>query len=125
MKNKDIVLRFIETVWNNGEFEKVADFIDPRYQAHALGSGRTVRGIDGVLKNARAVHAEYINFHVSVDSMVEEGDKVISRMTLSGTKDSRQHSLVEFIEHHLEGGKIIEAWSLGSSWRSTESSTEK
>ena len=114
--NKRLVKDFIEKVWNRGQYELVSRFIGDDYIAWALGSKKTVKGVEGVLANVKGVHRSFAQFKVSIEDMFGEADKVVSRITFYSLRENKQITMREIIIHRIEGEKIVEAWSLGSQW---------
>jgi predicted ester cyclase len=115
-ENKRIVREFIEKVWNKGQYELVSRFIGDDYVAWALGSKKTVVGVEGVLANVQGVQRTFEGFRVGIEDMFGEDDKVVSRLTLHSMRSAAPVTMREIIIHRIAGGKIVEAWSLGSQW---------
>lgn len=124
-ENKVIVRTFIDRVWNRGLVDEIADFIAPEYEATGLATTVIVRGIDGVRENVMGTRDVYRDLIIEIDDMIAEGDKVASRIKLRGTPVHQQATswergaltMHELIIHQLKNGKIIKAWSIGSTWR--------
>ena len=124
-KNKRIVQNFFDRVWNRGYVDEIQNFIAPDYEAIGLATEIEVRGIKGVKKNVQETRSRYPDFTIQIDDMIAEGDKVASRLRLRGTPVHQQATTwergaltyPELIFHQLKNGKIIKAWSIGSTWR--------
>ena len=107
-KNKGIVLRLWEEVWNNRNFDLVDEIMSPNYAEHEK------RFAPGWL-------AGFPDTHFTVEEMIAEGDKVVSRITFRGTHQGEYMGIpatgkrVEVKAvwiHRLDDGRIVE----GKQW---------
>lgn len=71
-KNKAIVRRLWEEVWNQNNLAVCDEIFDPAYAEHE-------RRFVPVLR------AAFPDLHFSIGDMIAEGDKVVTRYTFSGT----------------------------------------
>jgi predicted ester cyclase len=124
-KNKEVVRKFIDRVWNRGFVNEIPEFIDPEYEAIGLATEVLVKGIEGVKENVLATRSGFPDLRIEIDDMIAEEDRVASRLRLRGTPVHQQATTwergamtnPELIFHLLKNGKIIRAWSIGSTWR--------
>ena len=105
--------------------DDISKYIAHNYEAVGLATTVYVRGIEGVRKNVEDTRSGFPDLFIEIDDMIAEGDKVASRLTLRGTPVHQQATTwergaltnPELIVHQLKDGKIIKAWSIGSTWR--------
>ena len=71
-ENKAVVRRFWEEVWNRGNLDLLDELMDTEYAAFERPWATEVR-------------AAFPDTHFAVDDLIAEGDKVVSRVTWSGT----------------------------------------
>lgn len=74
---------------------------------------------DMVKQSVIDIHKEYNDFHISIDDIISEGDKVASRIQMSGVRkeDGESYYLDELIFHRIKNNKINGSWSIGSEWK--------
>ena len=87
--------------------------------SHSARPGQTP-GLEGVKQLFSSLHAAFSDFHIDVEDMIAEGDKVVARVTGSGTHQGEfvgiapTRNRVEFSAIDIArftGGKIVEHWS--------------
>lgn len=83
-KNKAVVLRYYEEVWNNWNLDAVDELIAPTITFRG-SLGVTVHGRDGFRAYVAAVRAAFPDFHNTVDDLIAEGNRVAARLTYRGT----------------------------------------
>ncbi|GLZ46516.1 hypothetical protein Acsp06_27010 [Actinomycetospora sp. NBRC 106375] len=105
--NKELVLRMIEEVFNGGRPDRLGAYWDPAMVGEAEGLHRKLTDAFGDL-------------HVAVDDVVAEGDRVVVRLTFSGTHDGPFHGLpptgraVRFGAiriYRVADGTLVETWA--------------
>jgi EmrB/QacA subfamily drug resistance transporter len=106
-RNKSIVRRYLE-MWNTGNAAAAHEILHPLWVDHAHPE---VRGIPAVAAALARTRESYPDFHIGVDSMVSEGDRVAVRSTIhrangEGPEVSR---VMWFIR--VEGDKMAEMWT--------------
>ena len=105
-ENKELVRRWYEE-WNSGNLDAVDEFFaDP-----ALAAG--IRRGCGVYLGA------FPDLHASIEELIAEGDKVVCRSTMTGTKDGeikgiaptgRQVSMDSAEIYRVKDGKFVGYW---------------
>jgi steroid delta-isomerase-like uncharacterized protein len=118
--NKAIIVRMLEQLFNEGRIDLVEEFFAEDYveviagQPPATGYERLREAI-GMVRNA------FADFHLSIDEMVAEGDRVAIRWTTTGTHHGEllgipasgkqiEHSGATF--YRLANGRLVEIWFL-------------
>jgi len=118
-ENKALVRRFTEEFRNRGNLAVAEELLAPDYVLHA-GIGPDIHGIEGCKQDIITVRKAFPDFHMTIDDMVAEGDKVAYRWTMCGTHRG------ELMDTHptgkkvtgwgmsidrIIGGKIVETWN--------------
>lgn len=78
--NKLVVHEFIRTVWNEGNLDRIAEFISPSYVIAGGGSGPV-----GVRENVRRFRGAFPDIVVQISHTVAEDDVVVTWLNLEGT----------------------------------------
>ena len=82
-KNKAIVRRWYEEMWNKGNLELIDELIASDVTGHS-----PIQNVDGVEASKRYVtmsRAAFLDLHFTIEEMIAEGDKVVAVRTLAGT----------------------------------------
>jgi len=82
--NKFLVRRYYEELWNRWDFA-LADELIAEGVAFRGSLGQSVQGRDGFKEYMRAVRRAFPDFHNHVEELVAEGDRVVARLTDTGT----------------------------------------
>jgi ketosteroid isomerase-like protein len=83
-ENKALVRRYYEEMWNCWDFA-LADELLAEGLTFRGSLGVTVRGRDGFTEYMEAVRRAFPDFRNRVEELVAEGDKVVARLTYTGT----------------------------------------
>jgi predicted ester cyclase len=116
--NKAIVRRFYEEVLNQKKRAAIEEFIDPNQVDHAAPPGIS-GGIEGAKQGIAMYLTAFPDLHFTVEDMIAEGDKVVSRFTVSGTHQGEFMGIpptgkqvtatgIEIIR--IAGSKFVEHW---------------
>jgi predicted SnoaL-like aldol condensation-catalyzing enzyme len=109
-KNKDIVIRFFEEVFNHRNIDYLEGRIASNYTNH--NASIQVQGPEGLKRAVEAQFTAFPDLHTTLEDIIAEGDKVVVRCTDHFTrKDGVQVSIpwIEIIR--LENGMLAEAWA--------------
>ena len=84
LSNKDTIRAFIEEVIHQGRYERLGDLVVEDFvELDPLpGQQQGREGLKGILATFRA---GFPDMHWTIDEMVAEDDKVVTRMTWTGT----------------------------------------
>ena len=121
--NKATVRRFCDAM-NTGDAELISETIDELVEPDALI--RTPLPIQATgaqaLKEVFArLHRFFRDLHVTVEDLIEEGDKVVSRNTVTGTHQGEYMGLPptgksvtynEIFIFRFAGGRIAQTWGV-------------
>jgi len=108
-KNKAIVSRLWEEVWNQNKLTVCDEIFDAEYAAHEKGFVPVMRAV-------------FPDIHFDVEDMIAEGDKVVSRYTVTGTHQGefmgipatgKPVKITTIWIHRLADGRIVEGRDWG------------
>lgn len=120
-QNKAAARRWSTELWSKGDLAVADDIIAADYVRHDPGDPFPARGPEDVKKIVTMLRAMFPDFHIQVDSLVAEGDIVVSRYTATATdtvgymgmpatgKPIRTTAMQMFRFAH---GKIVESWAV-------------
>ncbi len=119
VQNKEIVRRYIDEVFNKGNFTVVDEVLAPGFVDHNPSPGQAT-GPTGAKEFARIYRTAFPDLKVHIEDMVAEGDRVSVRSTVRGTQQGmfmdvppsgKQVSWQTMAFWRLDNGKIMERWS--------------
>lgn len=114
----DVVNRFFYDVWNAGNIDLVDDLLPPDFVNHIRLDGQRP-GREGVKQLLQRWRRAFPDASISVDLMVNEGDRVATRYTARGTHRDAFLGIaatgkpIEFSGIHIfrvANGKLVEGW---------------
>ena len=118
--NKTLMRRFYEEVMNQKNLAAIDDFLAPTFVNHsALQLGMLGGGIEEVKQYVSMILTTFPDLHYTVEDMIAEGDKVVARLTVSGTQQGAflgipstgKHATITDIEiFRIANGKAVENW---------------
>jgi predicted ester cyclase len=126
--NEKTVERFYHELWNTWDLSVANDVLaeDVRFRG-TLGS--TLEGREAFKGYVETVRRAFPDWHNRIDEVISCGDRVVTRMTWSGTHEGRLMEVEPTGAHVLDVGvaifrlserKIVEAWVVGDTqelWR--------
>jgi predicted ester cyclase len=74
-----------ERVWNQRDLDLIESWVTPDFIGHWSAYPEPVRGVEGFRRGAEELLAAFPDLHVTVEETVAAGDKVVSRIRMSGT----------------------------------------
>ncbi len=120
-RNKAVVLRNYEEIWNQGKYEVAEELVHPTFKDHPptrfFDIGRI--GPSSLQEAARHFRDAFSDFHDTKENIVAEGDMVAYLGTISGTQDGdlfgfaplgKSMSVRGVNFFRLEDGMIMERW---------------
>lgn len=117
---KSVVLRHHEEIWSHGNLDVVDELYAPDFVGHHPGQPDWI-GRDGVKEVVARVRRTFPDFTESVEDILVEGDKVVTRFTSSGThlgplRDAaptgRHVRIAEMAICRVVRGQIAEKWGV-------------
>lgn len=119
-ENKALMRRIYEEVFNQKNLVAIDDFIAPNFVNHSAAQlGMTGGDLEHVKQFVSMVMQVFPDLHYTVEDLVAEGDKVVARLTISGTQQGAfmgipptgKHATISDIEiFRITGGKAVETW---------------
>jgi steroid delta-isomerase-like uncharacterized protein len=122
-QNRMTVRRFYHELWNGWKLE-LADEIVAEDLAFRGSLGASIRGRDGLKTYVQTIRAAFPDWHNEIDEMIAADDRVVTRMTWTGTHRGQFGNVaptgtrVEYVGaafFRLRSGVIEEAWVVGDS----------
>ena len=116
--NKASMRRFYDEVFNKKNGAAIDEFINPNQVDHAAPPG-TPRGLMGAKQTITMYLTAFPDLHFTVEDIIAEGDKVVTRLTVHGTQQGefmgipptgKQATTTAIDINRLVGGKSIEHW---------------
>jgi steroid delta-isomerase-like uncharacterized protein len=119
-ENKAVARREVEEIYAQGNLDAAEEIYAPNYVGHDATSGE-IRGIEGAKQFAATFRQAFPDLQPTIEDMVAEGDKVVTRFSARGTHQGETEDFgpptgnrVEVtgvtIEQFAEG-KIVEEWT--------------
>lgn len=126
--NESVVRRFYDELWNEWRLDIAEEIVAPAIRFRgSLGS--SMAGIEEFVRYLESVRAAFPDWHNRVDELLCSGDRVVTRMTWSGTHRGNLDGIaatgarVEYVGaaiFRLANGLIEGAWVVGDTqelWR--------
>lgn len=122
-KNKTLVLRYYQELFERRRLAVIDEIFASGYINHQrIDSHRTddVKGPEGLKKLANEFFSAFPDHHTSVDDIIAEGDKVVTRWTTRGTHTghlfglaptNRQVTISGITIDRIVDEKIVETWT--------------
>lgn len=117
--NADATRRYYEALWNQKDRSVIPEWISPTYVGHFTRRSEPVLGVEGFAEFAEELLGAFPDLHASIEDMVAEGDRVASRVRLTGTHSgglegygatgARIEAGFLAIERYSEG-RCVEEW---------------
>jgi steroid delta-isomerase-like uncharacterized protein len=120
-ENKSLVRRYYEAMWNRWDLSLADDLLGEGLTFRG-SLGVAVQGRDGFREYVRAVRRAFPDFHNRIEELVAEGDKVVARLTYTGTHrgalfgigpTGKRVTYAGVAVFRIEAGCITEGWVLG------------
>lgn len=84
-RNKAIVHRLFD-VWNTGRLDAIEELYAPDFVADYRPYAPLRHGHDAIKQMITRAHIAFPDYHEELEEMIAEGDKVVVRLTISGTQ---------------------------------------
>ena len=119
-RNKNASRRFWEEVWNKGNVAVIADLVTAHQVSHDPNNPNQAPGPEGVRQLVSLYRNAFPDLHFQLDDVIAEGDRVVSRVTATGTHQrdlpgipatNRRASITGILIARFEDGKIAENWA--------------
>lgn len=112
--------RFYEEVFHQSNVTAIDEVMAPNFVNHSASQlGLTAGDLEHVTQFVSMVMQVFPDLHYTVEDLVAEGDKVVARLTISGTQQGAfmgmpptgKHATISDVEiFRITGGKAVENW---------------
>ena len=120
-QNKALFRQFVEEVFNRGNMSAIDELVAPDFIEHEELPPGITPGLEGSKQMTMMLHSAFPDFKATIDDMLAEGDKVVVRMTWSGTHKgefmgipptgkSVSFGVIDIVR--FAGDKFVEHWGL-------------
>lgn len=116
-RNKANERRFFEEIWSKGNFAVIDDLVAPDYIDH--DSNTSSAGPEGLRQEVSLYRNAFPDLVFAIEDVIAEGDKVVTRLTASGTHErdlpgipatGKRVTMAGMYITRYEAGMAAEAW---------------
>jgi len=118
-QDKALIRRFIEELFNQGNMSLADEILAPNFVENEQLPPGIPNGREGVKVMSTMLRSAFPDFKATIEDILAEGDKVVIRMTWSGTHKgefmgipatgkSISIGVIDIIR--IAGGKLVEHW---------------
>ena len=116
---KALSRRFVEEGWNQGNLAVFDEGNAPQYVDHGAAPGQGP-GAEGYKQAVQMTRAGFPDLHITIEDMIAEGDRVVTRWTARGTHQGEYMGIPptgKSVEiggvniGRVENGKFVENWA--------------
>ena len=116
-ENKAIVRRYQE-IYNSNDLDALAEVVSENLLTPKILPGLS-HGIEGAKAAHRIMLMGFPDYQTTIDDLIAEGDKVVARITMTGTHSGEFMGMPPTGKHvsftgiyiaRIEDGKIVEHW---------------
>jgi len=120
-RNKELVRRVGEEVWNQGNLEMIDEFYSADIVRHFLPDGSEIQGLDILRDRIRDHRKAFPDWTETIELIVAEGDFVAIHFSSTGTNigsflgnpaTGKQIHTNDMSIYRIINGKIVEHWLL-------------
>ena len=120
-RNKELVRRVGEEVWNKGNLEIIDEFYSADIVRHFLPDGSEIQGLDKLRDSIRDHRKAFPDWTEKIELIVAEGDFVAIHFSSTGTNKGsflgnpatgKQIHTNDMSIYRIVDGKIVEQWLL-------------
>jgi steroid delta-isomerase-like uncharacterized protein len=118
-KNKALIRRFLEEVWNKGNLDVIDELIAPEFVQHDPASPEEMHGPEDARQYVQMNRNAFPDLRITVEDQVAEGKKVATRVTIRGTHQGdlegmppsgNRIEISAITIDRFSGGKFVETW---------------
>jgi steroid delta-isomerase-like uncharacterized protein len=118
-ENKAIVRRYVEEIWNQGDFAVAEQLLAPTFVLHNPAFADLPQGPAGFKQVLTLYRSAFPDLQFTIEALLAEGEQVVNRWTARGTQHGELLGIpptgkpVTFwglTLHRLANGRIVEEW---------------
>ena len=119
--NKALVSRYYGDLWNKWDLSVVDEIISTDFTFRG-SLAVTVEGREGFIGYVNLVRSAFPDFHNKVEELIAEADKVVARLTYTGTHQGELFGIAPTNKRvtypgvaifTMSGGQIVDGWVMG------------
>jgi steroid delta-isomerase-like uncharacterized protein len=119
--NKELVRRLYEEAFNEDDLDLVDELVAPDVVTHNPIILDAPTGPDSIRGGLEMIRKAFPDFHVEVEDLIAEGDRVAVLLTMSGTNEGdyrrggatgKRGTMRAFFIWRIADGKLAESWGL-------------
>lgn len=117
---KAVVAGYIDSILNADRWETYDQYFASQINFNGRPAGKA-----DLQKRVASFRAAYPDFKATIDEQIAEGDRVVTRLTITGTHlgddqgvpaTGRNVKFTGIAIDRVEGGKVVEMWFMGDVW---------
>ena len=117
-ENKSLVHRYVEQILNRGNMAVADELLAPDYRRH-ISPTTAPLSVDVQKQRLAGIRTAFPDWHLTVEDMIADGDRVAFRATIRGTHKGTFQSIaptgkavtVSALDIvRIENGKLVEHW---------------
>jgi steroid delta-isomerase-like uncharacterized protein len=118
-ENSALIRRWFEEVWNKGNMDAIDEMASPNVIGHGQAQHDTDIGLKEFRTFAVGLRTAFPDFKVTIDQVIEQGDKVVARWTTTMTHKGefmgfaptgKVVTITGTTIQRISDGKIVEGW---------------
>lgn len=118
--NKELVRRFVDDVFNEGNLDRIDEYMAEGYIEHSSAAPRPIEGRDAVREFYAGLRAAFPDLEVTIEELFAAGNKVVQRSLQSGTHEGtfmdieptgQTAEISGIVIYEIEDGRITESWA--------------
>ena len=123
--NKALVRRYVEEVGTQFKLDVVDEIFAPDFVNHIPIPGGDQVGSEKVKEFITGLFSGTPNRQVTLEDMIAEGDRVVARVTIRGTRkgdwngipaDGKSTEMAEMMIFRIADGKLAARWNIADLW---------
>lgn len=118
--NKEVSRRVVEEIFNHGKLEVADELIAPNFVGYDPALPEPLRGPEGLKQQAEGYRSAFSDMRLTIDDIVAEDDRVVTRWTARGTHDGelfgmaatgKEATVTGITIDRIADGQVVESWN--------------
>ena len=120
-QNKALMRRMVEEIFNQGNMDMLGEFMAPEYVEREKLPPGVASDREGAKRMTVMLRKAFPDFKATIEDIIAEGDKVVVRMTWSGTQTGKfmgipptgksvSFGVIDILR--FSGDKMVEHWGI-------------